>query len=423
MRPVLPSQNGQPSALCRRFLHNQPLATHQVAAERSSQIFCSLGNATILRGTGTYCEWSGLGLHHHVPPPMVIQSGSPRNRKIAGAPLSTGAHRERHFGSTMKCIGGQAFAHEAIGSSEAENLLSHLSPRLDAFAMCAVSQHQALRVGPTDEIIVHYVLSGQGSLEWGGQRRQLLPGMVAIIPKAFPKMIAGPDETRMVTDATATCMLVDGMIKFETPEVDGHALILACAKVFELAGSRLGLFDCLREPLIEPGDPNLTWAFEGILRELSRPVIGCKAIIESFMKQVLLLTLRTAISEIGPRSPLFTIVQDPQLAHAISAINLRPAERHTTENLARISGMTSAALSEKFQRVFGQTPAEYVRRVRLGASIPMLLETNLPVKTIAAAVGFASRSHFSRAFSKVNGRDPSAYRHAENPSGHLPQNV
>lgn len=314
---------------------------------------------------------------------------------------------------------GQDLTRNAFTHSEAENLLTLLSPRMDAFAMCVVGQHHALRVCPADEIIIHYVLSGKGSLVWGDQRRKLSPGTVAIIPKAFSKIIAGPDETRVVTDAGGTCMLADGIIKFETPEVDENALVLACAKVSEVAGSRLGLFDCLREPLIEPQDPNLTWAFEGILRELASPVIGCKAIMESYMKQILLFALRNAISEAGLRSPLFMIIQDPHLAHAITAINLRPAERHTTENLARMSGMTPAALSDKFQRFFGQTPAEYVREVRLGASIPMLLDTNLPVKTIAAAVGFSSRSHFSRAFSKVNGRDPSAYRHAENPARHL----
>jgi transcriptional regulator GlxA family with amidase domain len=41
----------------------------------------------------------------------------------------------------------------------------------------------------------------------------------------------------------------------------------------------------------------------------------------------------------------------------------------------------------------------------------MLAGSDLPVKSIAAAVGYASRSHFSRAFAARFGDDPSRYRH------------
>ena len=40
----------------------------------------------------------------------------------------------------------------------------------------------------------------------------------------------------------------------------------------------------------------------------------------------------------------------------------------------------------------------------------MLNDTDLPVKTIAARVGFASRSHFSRAFKNFSGIDPAHFR-------------
>ncbi len=36
--------------------------------------------------------------------------------------------------------------------------------------------------------------------------------------------------------------------------------------------------------------------------------------------------------------------------------------------------------------------------------------SDLPVKTVAARAGFASRSHFSRAFKAFAGADPAGYR-------------
>ena len=40
----------------------------------------------------------------------------------------------------------------------------------------------------------------------------------------------------------------------------------------------------------------------------------------------------------------------------------------------------------------------------------LLKSTRLPVKVIAATIGFSSRSHFSRAFRDGYGVDPTAYR-------------
>lgn len=56
------------------------------------------------------------------------------------------------------------------------------------------------------------------------------------------------------------------------------------------------------------------------------------------------------------------------------------------------------------------SPMAFVARTRLHQSADMLRTTNLPVKVIAASIGFASRSHFSRAFRDAYGVDPSAYR-------------
>jgi AraC family transcriptional regulator, activator of mtrCDE len=43
----------------------------------------------------------------------------------------------------------------------------------------------------------------------------------------------------------------------------------------------------------------------------------------------------------------------------------------------------------------------------------MLRAGDLPVQKVADAAGFASRSHFSRAFRAAFGVDPSTYRHVE----------
>jgi hypothetical protein len=55
---------------------------------------------------------------------------------------------------------------------------------------------------------------------------------------------------------------------------------------------------------------------------------------------------------------------------------------------------------------------DFVQAVRLRTAARLLQTSELPVKAVAAAVGYSSRSHFSRAFSGHFGVDPSAYRNS-----------
>jgi transcriptional regulator GlxA family with amidase domain len=53
---------------------------------------------------------------------------------------------------------------------------------------------------------------------------------------------------------------------------------------------------------------------------------------------------------------------------------------------------------------------DFLKELRLGRAARLLETTDLPVKTIAARVGFSSRSHFSRAFKAAMHLEPTAYR-------------
>ena len=55
---------------------------------------------------------------------------------------------------------------------------------------------------------------------------------------------------------------------------------------------------------------------------------------------------------------------------------------------------------------------DVLREIRIRQAEHLLTMTDLPVKIIAARVGFASRSHFSRAFTAFHHVTPSEYRDA-----------
>ena len=84
------------------------------------------------------------------------------------------------------------------------------------------------------------------------------------------------------------------------------------------------------------------------------------------------------------------------LANPISA-----PSRAYLDAARRLRGFTTAT---------GTAPQRYLQQVRLEEAAALLGSTALPIKAVAAAVGFLSRSHFSRAFAEAFGIDPSAYR-------------
>lgn len=88
----------------------------------------------------------------------------------------------------------------------------------------------------------------------------------------------------------------------------------------------------------------------------------------------------------------------------MAAVVEGPGDRHS------LAGMSRSSFAERFGRAFGRSPLDFVLMVRLRHAAHLLATTALPVKLVADAVGYASRSHFSRAFKATYGADPSAYR-------------
>ena len=146
--------------------------------------------------------------------------------------------------------------------AQAETLLSFMAVQVKALASCDIGPGDALKVGPIDELVVHYVVDGEGSLEWDGGRIALSQGMIAVIPRNLPKRLVGRGETVRELPLDEGCILGNGIIRYLTSNDNPPSLRLACATVSAGIGPGLGLFDQLEEPLAEPSDKRLAHMFE-----------------------------------------------------------------------------------------------------------------------------------------------------------------
>lgn len=117
-------------------------------------------------------------------------------------------------------------------------------------------------------------------------------------------------------------------------------------------------------------------------------------------------------------------LRDPFLARAIARLHANVAAPWTVDALARAVGLSRSALGERFARVLGVAPMQYLAAWRIHVAAHELLGTGKSIAQVAAQVGYESEASFTRAFKRTLGMPPATWRRersrtaAEPPRGH-----
>jgi len=82
----------------------------------------------------------------------------------------------------------------------------------------------------------------------------------------------------------------------------------------------------------------------------------------------------------------------------------------TIEGLARQCGTSRTVMAERFVQFVGVPPMHYLAKWRMQVASEMLKRGNANMAIIAAEIGYESEASFSRAFKKMMGVPPSAWR-------------
>jgi AraC-like DNA-binding protein len=294
-----------------------------------------------------------------------------------------------------------------------DRLLISLAVRLHAFAYCEIQSGWNLTFGAMNAITIHYVLNGAGFVRISnGASVAFRPNHIVIVPARVEQSLGEADAQIGVAAAEANAIVVDdGLVRFTAGDGTRDILVI-CGTITATYGGALGVFDHLREPLVEDLSSSniLRQVFELLVEEMSRPTIGTQVLTESLMKQCLVLVLRQQLSRRGVGSPFFAVLQDERLARAISAVLEQPAGAHSVASLATVAGMSRSSFAERFASTYSQSPLDFVRKVRLRLAATLLSTTDLPIKVLAKSIGYSSRSYFSRAFRAAYGVDPKTFR-------------
>ena len=292
-----------------------------------------------------------------------------------------------------------------------DQLLTALVVHLHSASVCVIGQGWRLAFAPLDTLTVHHVLAGSGVVQVGNASPQpYVPGSIIIVPPRQGHVVGDVEAQAREVSAEDHCgAFADGLAAFTVGHSPGSLLL--CGSIPAPYGQTLSLFDLLTETVVEMAADDIgRGVFELMRAEVSAPGLGTAAITEALMKSCLVALLRQRLQR-GDRSLLgVALPGDPRLARIALAVLESPGAPHSVASLADMAGMSRASFADHFARALGSGPMEFVTSVRLRAAARLLQTTGLPLKAVAAAVGYAGPSSLSRAFRGSYGMDPTAYR-------------
>ncbi len=165
------------------------------------------------------------------------------------------------------------------------------------------------------------------------------------------------------------------------------------------------------------GDPRttaqLTTAAQLILAESAAPGPGSGMLSARLAEILLIHALRARVRsrETGDaHRPGLCALADPAIGAALKLLHARPAEDWTVERLAGEVAMSRSAFAAKFAELVGAPPLQYLTQWRMTEAAQRLREGEESVAQVADRVGYANAAAFMKAFTRVHGVGPGAYR-------------
>ena len=103
-------------------------------------------------------------------------------------------------------------------------------------------------------------------------------------------------------------------------------------------------------------------------------------------------------------------LHNPKVVQVIKLMQEHIEDPLSTDDLAGMIEVTRRQLERLFSAHLHDTPARFYAGVRLDRARELLQQTDMGILAVGVACGFASSSHFSRAYRTRFGRSPKADR-------------
>ncbi|HCA26991.1 MAG TPA: AraC family transcriptional regulator [Betaproteobacteria bacterium] len=155
-----------------------------------------------------------------------------------------------------------------------------------------------------------------------------------------------------------------------------------------------------------------------IAAETTERALGADLVVARLADVLFVQALRAWCASDGRQaSGWLAALADRHLGPTVRALHTDITRPWTVESLAAAAGLSRSAFASRFKGVVGDTPLGYLTRWRMYRAKDLLRQGNLGLLEIAARVGYESDAAFSRAFKRIEGMAPGAYRQRHNQPG------
>ena len=294
----------------------------------------------------------------------------------------------------------------------------------EVFGRFELSAPWGMRVPRTEQHLSFYVIARGGAwldVETEGKRdsaRQLAlsAGDVVLLPHGEPHVLRDPSRA-MRTPREAHSVGCPRPTSVEPVRFGGGGPVTSfVAGAFRFAApARSVLLESLPPVIhIAAGEattsPQLAAAVQLILAESAAPGPGSSLVSARLAEILLVHALRAQAASRDEHQSGLCALADPMIGASLRLMHAQPAEPWTVERLAREVGMSRSAFAARFTQLVGEAPLQYLTRWRMTQAAELLREREDSVPAIAERVGYRNAAAFMKAFARVEGVGPGAYR-------------
>jgi len=156
------------------------------------------------------------------------------------------------------------------------------------------------------------------------------------------------------------------------------------------------------------GLPRLAQLVQLVGDEAARDQIGRDLILARLVEILLIEALRAAPAQ-QAQPGLLRGLADPRIAAALRGMHGDVERAWTLPDLAQAAGMSRSAFFDRFVRMVGVRPMEYLQGWRMAVAKDLLRSGALALDEVASRIGYGSASTFSTAFSRHVGLPPGRF--------------
>lgn len=237
--------------------------------------------------------------------------------------------------------------------------------------------------GIRDHYLLHYISSGCGTYETGGNIYHLQKGDAFL---AFP-------NTEIMYRADAADPWTYEWVGFQGTDA-GAILRQTDFSESSPVLRNISYGDLLRKRL------------DAVSNAFGSTFSGSVKMTGELYLLLSVLTENASVSGAAAGAPSHT----ENVLRAIEFISAKYSYGISVEDIADYVGVSRSTLFREFRRETELSPKEYLDRFRIQRAAALLSGTELKISSVAASVGYENGLYFSKVFRKYTGKSPSQYR-------------